>query len=113
MATVVNAALALSAQSYSNLLAGDIDEILNQYRNPYCNVWTNEDFAAATRRVVVKRFERGVANIPKLTLVLRRMSVAVSELRNALQQKKKSAAGRTRTVPSAVAGRTRVKSIAS
>ena len=87
MATLVNSALALFLQSSSELLGGGIDKTLSRFQLPYRSAWTNSDFVAATR-IIVKFFEDGPDDIPKLSIVLRRMSLAIAEARSKEQKKR-------------------------
>ena len=95
MATLVNSALALLVQSHNELLDGGIDKALSRFQLPYRSAWTNSDFVSATR-IIVKFFEDGPDGIPKLSIVLRRMSLAIAEARSKTQEKRnKSKKSRT------------------
>ena len=85
MATLVNAMLALIVCSFEELLNKGLNDALVRYQLPFCSAWTNSDFVAATR-IVVKFFEAGADSVPKLSILLRRVSFAVAEARKEVSQ---------------------------
>ena len=70
-------------------MAGGIDKMLARFQLPVRSDWTNSDFVAATR-VVVNFFEGGKDDIPKLNILLRKMSLAVAESRSEAEKKNKN-----------------------
>ena len=91
MATNVNASIAFITQSHNDLMHGGINGALSRFQLPYCSAWTNSDFVAAIRIIVKFLYESGKDSVPKLSILLRRMSLAVAESRSQLEKKKKQA----------------------
>ena len=90
MATIVNASIAFITQSHNDFMHGGINEALSRFQLPYCSAWTNSDFVAAIR-ILVKFYESGKDSVPKLSTLLRRMSLAVAQSRSQLEKTKKQA----------------------
>ena len=89
MATIVNASTAFITQSHNDLMHGGINEALSRFQLPYCSAWTNSDFVVAIR-IIVKFYASGKNSVPKLSVLLPRMSLAVAESRSQLKKKKEA-----------------------
>ena len=96
MASVINCAIALATDSSEALLKNSgITPALERFNLSYRGSWTTSDFVAATIEIV-KLYTLGKEEIPKLSILLRKVSMGVEKAR---EEKSKKNRGRKRKQP--------------
>lgn len=110
MASVINCAIALATDSSEALLKNSgITPALERFNLPYRGSWTTNDFVAATIEIV-KLYELGKEEIPKLSILLRKVSMGIEKARKEKQSKKNRGRKRKQQTKAATGSQSKISS---